>query len=455
MEFIIAKEILSKIQYDNSHWFGTDYNMNLYRGCCHGCIYCDSRSNCYNIIDFDRVRIKKDCIPILEKQLKSKRHSGVIQIGAMSDTYNPFEKKYEVTREALKLIDKYGFGIAIATKSDLILRDIDILKKINTHSPVIVKFSITCGDDNLSKVIEPNVCVSSKRFEAIKKLKDAGIGTYILFQETYHKESYEKLHPTGPKHNYAYHTEAMDRAMEGGIDDVGCGVLFGLEKYRYEFAGLLMHAEHLEAVHGVGPHTISVPRIRRADDIDPDAFSDGIDDNIFAKIVACIRVAVPYTGMIISTRESKACREKVLQLGVSQISGGSRTSVGGYVEPEEPDDLTSEQFDVEDKRSLDEVVHWLMDLGFIPSFCTACYREGRTGDRFMSLCKNEQIHNCCLPNALMTLKEYLMDYAAEDTKIAGEKVIAKELEHIPNEKVRGIVIERLKEIADGQRDFRF
>ena len=300
-----------------------------------------------------------------------------------------------------------------------------------------------------------NVNIAATTVENYRKLKDAGIGTYILFQETYHKESYEKLHPTGPKHNYSYHTEAMDRAMEGGIDDVGCGVLFGLEKYRYEFAGLLMHAEHLEAVHGVGPHTISVPRIRRADDIDPDAFSDGIGDDIFAKIVACIRVAVPYTGMIISTRESKACREKVLQLGVSQISGGSRTSVGGYVEPEEPDDLTSEQFDVEDKRSLDEVVHWLMDLGFIPSFCTACYREGRTGDRFMSLCKNEQIHNCCLPNALMTLKEYLMDYAAEDTKIAGEKVIAKELEHIPNEKVRGIVIERLKEIADGQRDFRF
>ena len=309
--------------------------------------------------------------------------------------------------------------------------------------------------NNNGEIRRVNVNIAATTVENYRKLKDAGIGTYILFQETYHKESYEKLHPTGPKHNYAYHTEAMDRAMEGGIDDVGCGVLFGLEKYRYEFAGLLMHAEHLEAVHGVGPHTISVPRIRRADDIDPDAFSDGIDDNIFAKIVACIRVAVPYTGMIISTRESKACREKVLQLGVSQISGGSRTSVGGYVEPEEPDDLTSEQFDVEDKRSLDEVVHWLMDLGFIPSFCTACYREGRTGDRFMSLCKNEQIHNCCLPNALMTLKEYLMDYAAEDTKVAGEKVIAKELEHIPNEKVRGIVIERLKEIADGQRDFRF
>ncbi len=180
MEFITAKEILSKIQFDNSHWFGTDYNMNLYRGCCHGCIYCDSRSNCYNIIDFDRVRIKKDCIPILRKQLSSKRSSGVIQIGSMSDTYNPFEKKYEITREALKLINKCGFGVAIATKSDLIVRDIDILKKINEHSPVIVKFTITCAHDKLSKIIEPNVCVSSKRFEAIRKLREAGIYTGIL-----------------------------------------------------------------------------------------------------------------------------------------------------------------------------------------------------------------------------------------------------------------------------------
>lgn len=353
----------------------------------------------------------------------------------------------EVKREVIALQDMGHKRLAIEAGEDPVNNPIDyILDCIKTI------YSIKHKNGAIRRV---NVNIAATTVENYRKLKDAGIGTYILFQETYHKESYEKLHPTGPKHNYAYHTEAMDRAMEGGIDDVGCGVLFGLEKYRYEFAGLLMHAEHLEAVHGVGPHTISVPRIRRADDIDPDAFSDGIDDNIFAKIVACIRVAVPYTGMIISTRESKACREKVLQLGVSQISGGSRTSVGGYVEPEEPDDLTSEQFDVEDKRSLDEVVHWLMDLGFIPSFCTACYREGRTGDRFMSLCKNEQIHNRCLPNALMTLKEYLMDYAAEDTKIAGEKVIAKELEHIPNEKVRGIVIERLKEIADGQRDFRF
>ena len=353
----------------------------------------------------------------------------------------------EVKREVIALQDMGHKRLAIEAGEDPVNNPIDyILDCIKTI------YSIKHKNGAIRRV---NVNIAATTVENYRKLKDAGIGTYILFQETYHKESYEKLHPTGPKHNYSYHTEAMDRAMEGGIDDVGCGVLFGLEKYRYEFAGLLMHAEHLEAVHGVGPHTISVPRIRRADDIDPDAFSDGIGDDIFAKIVACIRVAVPYTGMIISTRESKACREKVLQLGVSQISGGSRTSVGGYVEPEEPDDLTSEQFDVEDKRSLDEVVHWLMDLGFIPSFCTACYREGRTGDRFMSLCKNEQIHNCCLPNALMTLKEYLMDYAAEDTKIAGEKVIAKELEHIPNEKVRGIVIERLKEIADGQRDFRF
>ena len=298
------------------------------------------------------------------------------------------------------------------------------------------------------------VNIAATTVEIYRKLKEAGIGTYILFQETYHKESYEKLHPTGPKHNYAYHTEAMDRAMEGGIDDVGIGVLFGLELYRYEFAGLLMHAEHLEAVHGVGPHTISVPRIRRADDIDPETFDNGIDDDTFAKIVACIRISVPYTGMIVSTRESQACRERVLHLGVSQISGGSRTSVGGYVEPEAEDD-NSAQFDVSDNRSLDEVVNWLMHLGYIPSFCTACSREGRTGDRFMSLCKSGQIQNCCHPNALMTLKEYLMDYASEDTRKIGLKLIEKEIPNVPREKTREILEYHLKEIEDGQRDFRF
>lgn len=300
-----------------------------------------------------------------------------------------------------------------------------------------------------------NVNIAATTVENYKKLKDAGIGTYILFQETYHKKSYEQLHPTGPKHNYNYHTEAMDRAMQGGIDDVGLGVLFGLELYRYELAGLLMHAEHLEAVHGVGPHTISVPRLRRADDIDPDDFDNGIDDETFAKIVAVIRIAVPYTGMIISTRESQSVREKVLKLGVSQISGGSKTSVGGYAEPEE-DDENSSQFDVSDQRTLDEVVKWLMELGYIPSFCTACYREGRTGDRFMSLCKNGQIQNCCHPNALMTLKEYLMDYASDETKAIGDKIIEDELLKIPNDKVRRIATEHISDIENNNiRDFRF
>lgn len=299
-----------------------------------------------------------------------------------------------------------------------------------------------------------NVNIAATTVEDYRKLKDAGIGTYILFQETYHKESYKKLHPTGPKSNYDYHTEAMDRAMEGGIDDVGLGVLFGLEMYRYEFAGLLIHAEHLEAVHGVGPHTISVPRVKHADDIDPSAFDNGIDDDIFAKLVACIRIAVPYTGMIISTRESKECRERVLHLGISQISGASRTSVGGYSEPE-PEDENSEQFDVSDKRTLDEVVHWLMDMKYIPSFCTACYREGRTGDRFMSLCKTGQIQNCCHPNALMTLKEFLMDYASPETRKIGEELIQSELVNIPRERTREIVVERLAKIENGERDFRF
>ena len=299
-----------------------------------------------------------------------------------------------------------------------------------------------------------NVNIAATTVENYRKLKEAGIGTYILFQETYHRASYEQLHPTGPKSDYAYHTEAHDRAMQGGIDDVGLGVLFGLELYRYEFAGLLMHAEHLEAVFGVGPHTISVPRLCPADDIDPGKFDNGISDDIFAKIVACIRVSVPYTGMIISTRESPKVRERVLHLGVSQISGGSRTSVGGYVEPEKEEE-SSAQFDVSDRRTLDEVVRWLMEMDYIPSFCTACYREGRTGDRVMSLCKSGQISNCCLPNALMTLKEYLMDYAAPETRRIGEELIAKNMNDIPKEKVRKIVEERLDKIAYGERDFRF
>ncbi len=299
-----------------------------------------------------------------------------------------------------------------------------------------------------------NVNIAATTVENYRKLKDAGIGTYILFQETYHKESYLELHPTGPKHDYDYHTEAMDRAMEGGIDDVGLGVLFGLEKYMYEFIGLLMHAEHLEAVHGVGPHTISVPRIKRADDIDPTVFDNGLSDDMFKKIIACIRIAVPYTGMIISTRDSEKVRGEVLHMGISQISGASRTSVGGYTEEERPHD--SEQFDVSDQRTLDEVVRWLMENGHIPSFCTACYREGRTGDRFMSLCKNGQILNCCHPNALMTLTEFLVDYASDATRKAGYRLIDEELKRIPTDKVRDIAKKNIEDIkSSNRRDFRF
>ena len=298
-----------------------------------------------------------------------------------------------------------------------------------------------------------NVNIAATTIENYKKLADAGIGTYILFQETYNKKSYEELHPYGPKHDYAYHTEAMDRAMEGGIDDVGLGVLFGLEGYRYEFAGLLMHAEHLEAVHGVGPHTISVPRVKHADDIDPEAFDNSISDEIFTRIAACIRIAVPYTGMIISTRENEKVRARMLRVGISQISGGSRTSVGGYTEEERPHD--TEQFDVSDQRTLDEVIRWLMESNHIPSFCTACYRAGRTGDRFMALCKAGQIQNCCHPNALMTLKEYLVDYASEETKKMGEKMIERELFNIPKENVRNICKKYLDKIVEGERDFRF
>ncbi|MBE5932767.1 MAG: [FeFe] hydrogenase H-cluster radical SAM maturase HydG [Lachnospiraceae bacterium] len=352
----------------------------------------------------------------------------------------------EIKREVIALQDMGHKRLALEAGEDPKNNPIEyILESIKTI------YSIKHKNGAIRRV---NVNIAATTVEEYRMLKEAGIGTYILFQETYHKESYEKLHPYGPKSNYAYHTEAMDRAMEGGIDDVGLGVLFGLEMYRYEFAGLLMHAEHLEAAHGVGPHTISVPRIKRADDIDPTAFDNGIDDETFAKICALIRICVPYTGMIISTRESQAVREKVLKLGVSQISGASRTSVGGYCE-DEPEEENSQQFDVSDNRTLDEVVKWLMEMGCIPSFCTACYREGRTGDRFMSLCKSGQIQNCCQPNALMTLKEYLMDYASEDTKRIGEALIKAELENIPKDKVKEICKENLIKIEQGIRDFRF
>ena len=352
----------------------------------------------------------------------------------------------EVRAEVIALQDLGHKRLAIEAGEDPVNNPIEyILECIKTI------YSIKHKNGAIRRV---NVNIAATTVEEYRMLKEAGIGTYILFQETYNKKSYLELHPTGPKHDYDYHTEAMDRAMEGGIDDVGLGVLFGLEGYQYEFAGLLMHAEHLEAVHGVGPHTISVPRVKHADDIDPDAFDNGLSDELFEKIIACIRIAVPYTGMIISTRESQEVREKALKLGISQVSGGSRTSVGGYTEEERPHD--SEQFDVADQRSLDEVVKWLMDLGEIPSFCTACYREGRTGDRFMTLCKNGQILNCCHPNALMTLAEYLVDYASPETKKTGMALIERELEKIPREQVRELARQHIVDIySSNRRDFRF
>lgn len=353
----------------------------------------------------------------------------------------------EIKNEVTALQDMGHKRLAIEAGEDPVNNPLEyILESIKTI------YGIKHKNGSIRRV---NVNIAATTVENYKKLHEAGIGTYILFQETYNKESYEKLHPTGPKHNYKYHTEAMDRAMHGGIDDVGLGVLFGLELYRYEFAGLLMHAEHLEAVFGVGPHTISVPRIRKADDIDPDVFDNGIDDDTFAKIVACIRIAVPYTGMIVSTRESAECRKRVLELGISQISGGSKTSVGGYFNPM-PEKENSSQFDISDRRPLDEVIKWLMELGYLPSFCTACYRNGRTGDRFMEICKEKQIHNFCHPNAILTLKEYLEDYASQETKEIGEELIKNEVKILECPQcVKAKVSEDLEKIEAGGRDYNF
>ena len=351
----------------------------------------------------------------------------------------------EIRREVIALQDMGHKRLALEAGEDPLRNPIDyILESIQTI------YGIHHKNGAIRRV---NVNIAATTVENYRRLRDAGIGTYILFQETYHKGNYETLHPTGPKSKYSYHTEAMDRAMEGGIDDVGIGVLFGLNTYRYDFVGLLMHAEHLEAAFGIGPHTISVPRICPADDIETKDFPNAISDEMFCRLVAVIRIAVPYTGMIISTRENQQSRERVLHLGISQISGGSRTSVGGYTEDVRPTD--TEQFDVSDQRSLDEVIEWLMELGFLPSFCTACYRAGRTGDRFMELCKSKQIQNCCHPNALLTLKEYLEDYASPATKALGEKLVQAELPNIPQEKVREVCVERLQKIAQGERDFRF
>lgn len=352
----------------------------------------------------------------------------------------------EIRREVTALQDMGHKRLALEAGEDPVNNPLDyILESIRTI------YSIRHKNGAIRRV---NVNIAATTVENYRKLKDAGIGTYILFQETYNRQNYEKLHPAGPKHDYCYHTEAMDRAMQGGIDDVGLGVLFGLNNYRYDIIGLLMHSEHLEAVYGVGPHTISVPRLCMADDVNVADFENCLPDNIFNRIIATIRIAVPYTGMIISTRETPVCREKALELGVSQISGGSRTSVGGYVEKEQADENSS-QFETNDNRTLDEVVGWLLKLGYVPSFCTACYRAGRTGDRFMALAKSGKISDCCTPNALLTLEEYLQDYASDEVKEKGRIVIKDETEKIHNNKIRETTVKYLKEIVEGKRDFRF
>ncbi len=352
----------------------------------------------------------------------------------------------EIRREVIALQDMGHKRLALETGEHPTVNPIEyVLESIDTI------YSIHHKNGAIRRV---NVNIAATTVENYTRLKDAGIGTYILFEETYDREAYERLHPTGPKSDWAYHTEAMDRAMLGGIDDVGIGALFGLSNYRYDLVGILMHAEHLEARFGVGPHTISVPRIRPADDIDPRDFPDAVTDDVFRRIVAVLRLAVPYTGMIVSTRESQRSRELVLDVGVSQLSGGSRTSVGGYAEGVE-DAEESAQFDISDNRTLDDIVGWLLELGYVPSFCTACYREGRTGDRFMSLAKRGLIGNCCAPNALMTLAEYIEDYASPRVKLLGKKMIADQTLIIPSEKVRQITLRNLEEIINGKRDFRF
>ncbi len=402
--YALAKEIKQKLYGNRIVMFAPLYLSNY---CVNGCVYCPYKAK--------------------NKTIGRKKLS-----------------QQEIEKEVIALQDMGHKRLALETGEHPIHSPIEyVLESINTI------YNIHHKNGAIRRV---NVNIAATTVENYRKLKDAGIGTYILFQETYHKENYQQLHPTGPKSDYAYHTEAMDRAMEGGIDDVGIGVLFGLNTYRYDFIGMMMHAEHLEARHGVGPHTISVPRICPADDIDTNDFPNSISDELFKRIVAVTRITVPYTGIIVSTRESAASRQDVLEVGVSQLSGGSRTSVGGYAEEQTED---TSQFDVSDQRTLDQIVKWLFDLGHIPSFCTACYRMGRTGDRFMALAKSGQIVNCCAPNSLITLREYLSDYATPETKKMGEAIIAREIEKIPNERIREKAKKNLQEIIEGKRDFRF
>lgn len=316
-------------------------------------------------------------------------------------------------------------------------------------------YSVKVGNGSIRRV---NINIAAATIEDYKKLSEAEVGTYILFQETYHRPTYEAMHHQGPKRDYDWHTTAMDRAQMGGLDDVGVGVLYGLYDHKYDTVAMLMHAEHLEERFGVGPHTVSVPRIREAVGVDLDKYPYLVKDEDFKKLVAVLRVAVPYAGMILSTREEPAFRDEVIKLGISQVSAGSATGVGGYMEAKQPTNGQSReipQFEVSDHRSPEEIIRGLCQDGYVPSYCTACYREGRTGDRFMRLAKSGQIHNICQPNSLLTFKEYLLDYADEDTRTLGEEIIRKGLQDIPKEAARKATINRLQRIENGERDLRF
>lgn len=405
--YIIAKQIKQRIYGNRIVMFAPLYLSNY---CVNGCVYCPYQ--------------------LANKTIPRKKLT-----------------QAEIVNEVIALQDMGHKRLALELGEHPTLNTMEyILESIKTI------YSIKHKNGAIRRV---NVNIAATTVENYRLLHEAGIGTYILFQETYHRPTYERLHPKGPKSDYAYHTEAMDRAMQGGIDDVGLGVLFGLNTYKYDFVGMLMHAEHLEAVYGVGPHTVSVPRICPADGVNAEDFTNAIDDDTFAHIVAVLRIALPYAGMIVSTRESQASRERVLALGVSQISGGSRTTVGGYSEGQREEQNESAQFELSDTRTLDEIVAWLMSLGYIPSFCTACYREGRTGDRFMALAKSGQIANICAANALMTLQEYLDDYASEETRSYAPRLMEQELRYIPSERIRVRTIEHIEQIKQGKRDFRF
>ncbi len=353
----------------------------------------------------------------------------------------------EVAEEVRALIRMGHKRVLLEAGEDPRNCDIDyIVDCINTI------YSVREGNGNIRRV---NVNIAATTTEEYRRLKAAQIGTYQLFQETYHRPTYAEMHPRGPKHNYDWHTTAHDRAMEAGIDDVGVGVLFGLYDYRYEVLALLLHVRHLEERFGVGPHTISVPRLQPAPGVSLETFPHLVSDDQFVKLVAILRLAVPYTGMIISTRETPEMRAEVLRVGVSQMSAGSSVGIGGYSQMTQEEREATAQFGQGDHRTPDEVIRWLCREGYLPSYCTACYRQGRTGDRFMALAKTGQIQNLCQPNALLTFQEYLEDYAAEETRAIGRRTEAANLAEIPSEQVRAETERRLARIKAGERDLYF